>query len=881
LAVTIGSQLGSHEILHLLGKGGMGEVYRARDRNLKREVAIKILPEEFSRDAERLSRFQREAEVLASLNHPNIAAIHSLEEAEGSRFLVLELVEGETLAERIARGPIPLDEALSIATSIGEALQAAHEKGIVHRDLKPANIKITPDGKVKVLDFGLAKAAENAPVNSALTNSPTLSLAATNAGMILGTAAYMSPEQARGKPIDQRTDIWAFGVVLYEMLTGQTLFEGEDAGQTLAAVIMREPDLSKTPAKVRRLLRACLQKNPRERLQAIGDWRLLLEETPQVQRLPQPPARRSYLAWGIAGLFLLTTAGLSFLYLRARPAPRPLVHLDVDLGPDVSLGSQAGPDTILSPDGTRLVYVSQNRLFTRRLDQPKASELAGTDGAFAPFFSPDGHWVAFFTLAGSKLKKVSVEGGAAVSLCDAPTGRGGSWGEDGNIIAAIGNIGNLTRIPSSGGMPETLTEATPGAATTRWPQVLPGGKAVLVVSHNSTNAFDGANIEVLSLADRSRKTLVKGALFGHYLPSGHLVYVSRGTLFAVPFDLDRLEVRGTPVPVVEDVAYSTFDGSAQFDFSQNGMFVYRSGAGALEHLVTVQWLDAAGRVQPLLTKPGVYGRPSVAPDGNRLAMQLGGDAWVYEPQRETMTRVTFNGGVSSGPIWSPDGRFLVFAAPGGLYWTRSDGASKPQPLSESKNVQIAYSFAPNGKRFAFMEFSPATGYDLSTIPLENDTAGLRPGKPEFFLQTPANERQDSFSPDGRWLAYSSDESGTYQVYVRAFPDKGGKWQISNGGGVFPIFARNNRDLFYRTEDNQVMAVAYTVKDDVFVAEKPRVFSEKRLANIGANSNYDVAPDGKRIAALMPAEVPQGQQAETHVIFLENFFDELRRRVPAR
>jgi Tol biopolymer transport system component len=878
LAVTIGSQLGSHEIVHLLGKGGMGEVYRARDRNLKREVAIKILPEEFSRDPERISRFQREAEMLASLNHPNIAAIHSLEEAEGSRFLVLELVEGETLAERIQRGPIPLDEALSIAESIAEALQAAHEKGIVHRDLKPANVKITPDGKVKVLDFGLAKAADNAPPNSALTNSPTLSLAATNAGVILGTAAYMSPEQARGKPVDQRTDVWAFGVVLYEMLTGQKLFEGEDAGQTLAAVIMKEPDLSCVQAKVRRLLRVCLEKKPKERLQSIGDWRLLLDAA-QVPEKPRLSMRRYYLAWSITGLSLLMTLGISFVGFRETPTPRLLARLDVDLGPDVSLGTQAGPATILSPDGTRIVYVSQNRLFTRRLDQPRAAELGSTDGAFAPFFSPDGQWVAFF--AGNKLKKVSVEGGTSVTMCDAPNGRGGAWGEDGNIIAALTSTTNLSRIPSSGGTPVALTELAAGEATHRWPQVLPGNKAVLFMSNSVNTAFDGASIEVLSLADHRRKTLVKGALFARYLPSGHLVYVSRGTLFAAAFDLDRLELLGTPTPVLEEVFYSFNYGFAQFDFSRNGTFVYQSGSGFGDQLVTVQWLDAAGMMQPVLVKPGGYQRPRVSPDGNRLSLMLGGDAWVYEPQRDTMTRVTFNAGITGSPIWSSDGRFLVYGASGGMYWTRSDGASKPQPLSQTKYVQGPNSFAPDGTRLAFQEVSPETGYDLNTMPLETDTAGLRPGKPEPFLKTPANERNGEFSPDGRWLAYTSDESGTYQIYVRSFPDKGGKWQISNNGGLFPKFAGNGRNLFYRTDDNQVMVAAYTVKDDAFVAEKPRVWSDKRMVNIGMFPNYDVAPDGKRIVAVMPADDPQARQTESHVIFLENFFDELRRRVPTR
>ena len=596
---------------------------------------------------------------------------------------------------------------------------------------------------------------------------------------------------------------------------------------------------------------------------------------------------------GAAALAIIAVVASLGWWRATRPVDRPLVRLDVDLGPDVSLGSIAdappagssGADEIISPDGTRIVYASQNRLFTRRLDQPNATELTGTQGAWAPFFSPDGQWVAFFTTG--KLQKISVEGGSVITLCNAPGARGGSWGEDGNIIAALNlNVG-LSRIPSAGGPPTPVTDLQNGEATHRWPQILPGGKAVFFTASANVAAFDGANIEVMSLADHRRKTLVRGGTFGRYLPSGHLIYVNRGTLFAVPFDVDRLEVHGTPAPVLDQVGYNTTYGSAQIDFSQTGTLIYRSG-GAGGGLLTIAWLDGAGKEQPLLAKPGAYGRPSTSPDGQRVAVEVtegsGTDIWVYDWQRDTMTRLTFAENATI-PLWSPDGRYIAFRAAGeGLFVTRSDGSGKPQPLTQSKNIQVPWSFTPDGKRLAFYEQDSKTSFDLWTVPLESDSAGLRAGKPEVFLQTPADERAPSFSPDGRWLAYVSDESGTFQVYVRAFPDKGGKWQISNSGGWLPMWSRNGRELFFETLDNHIMVAAYTVKGDSFVADKPRVWSEQQIADPRltlTSRNVDLAPDGKRIVALMPVETTEGQKAQNHVIFLENFFDEVRRRTVAQ
>jgi hypothetical protein len=632
-------------------------------------------------------------------------------------------------------------------------------------------------------------------------------------------------------------------------------------------------------------LRRCLRKDKRQRLQDATDVRIEVEEAltaPQDAGSGQTaPTSRSAVPWAVATAVLMMLLGVaSWGWWRAtrrvEPQLRPLVRLDVALESDVSVSAFGAAGAILSPDGERIVYVSDGRVFARRLDQPNAVELPGTQGATNPFFSPDGNWVGFF--AQGKLKKISVEGGAAVSLCDSPNPRGASWGEDGNIIAALSTNGGLSRIPSAGGTPTTVTELANGEVTHRWPQVLQGGKAILFTASARLLGFDGATIEVMTLADHRRKTLQRGGSFGRYLPSGHLVYVNNGTLFAAPFDLDRLEMTGTPLPVLEGIGYGVLNGGAQFDFSQTGTLLYQNGGSSL---LTVQWLDGTGKTRPLLNKPGVYLRPHLSPDGRRLTMDItegsgGTDIWIYEPQRDTMTRLTFDGG--NNAIWSPDGRYIVFQDKDGLSWTRSDGSGKPQSLVPSKGTPFATSFMPDGKRLAFIEAAAGGVNDLFTVSLESDAMGLRPGKPEPYLQTPFDKRTPMFSPDGRWLAYVSNESGSYQVYVRAFPDRGGKWQISNSSGFIPIWSRNGHDLFFRTEDDQIMVVAYRAQGDSFIADRPHAWSEKTIASTGVlATNYDLAPDGKSIAALMPAETAKGQTAQSHVIFLENFFDEVRRR----
>ncbi|MGH9141278.1 MAG: protein kinase domain-containing protein [Vicinamibacterales bacterium] len=910
LALTPGTSLGVYEVTAKIGEGGMGQVYRARDTRLHRDVALKILPDAVAGDPDRLARFTREAQTLASLNHPNIAHIHGFEESGGVRALVMELVEGEDLSQRIARGAIPISEALPTAKQIAEALEAAHEQGIIHRDLKPANIKVREDGTVKVLDFGLAKALEpTSAASSNVSQSPTITTPAmTQAGMILGTAAYMSPEQAKGRAADRRSDVWAFGVVLYEMLTGQRAFKGEDVPETLAFILTRQPDWTALPADtpplIRRLLRRCLEKERKRRLDSAADARLEIEEAltgpSAVEAAAAQPETALRSAWSRALTWTLaaSTLGLA-IALVPRWAPwrsetgvdRPLVRLDVDLGADVSLlpvtESAAGSSVAISPDGMRLAYASGTppRLFTRRLDQPNATELPGTQNASAPFFSPDGQWIGWLGIG--KANKIAVEGGAIVPLPLGDAGftvGGASWGEDGSILVATRK--GLVRISEGGDRPETVAALANGEVALDFPQILPGGKAVLFSAYTAPNA-DASSIEVMTLADRHRKTVSRGGTSPRYLATsngeGHLVYVNKTTLFAVPFDVDTLETRGTALPVVEDVAFNAAWGTAQLAFSRTGTLVYRK-SGDDTGLLTVVWLDGAGTMLPLLAKAGVYARPALSPDGQRMALDVtegsGTDIWVYDWQRDTMTRVTFTGRAENA-VWSQDGRYIMFRAIGeGMAVTRSDGAGKAQTLTHSKNAQYPRSFTPDGKQLTFEEIDPRTRFDIWTVPLESEGAGLRAGKPEVFLQTVTSERSPALSPDGRWLTYSSDESGTHQVYVRAFPDQGGKWQISKGGGTYPMWARDGHELLFETLDRKVMAATYTVKGDSFVADKPRLWSDRQLGGPNQIRNAAISPDGNRIAALMPAASSKGAQpALNHVVFLENFFDELRRRVP--
>ncbi len=922
MPLITGSRLGSYEILSLLGAGGMGEVYRARDTKLNRDVAIKVLPDLFAADPERLARFRREAQVLAALNHPNIAHIYGLEESNSVRALVMELVEGATLAEllgsaldaaapnaREARqavgvgphgqlrkaGPLPVDQALPIAKQIADALEAAHEQGVTHRDLKPANIKVRDDGMVKVLDFGLAKLA--APLASeaaamALSQSPTLTTpAATLAGVILGTAAYMSPEQARGRTVDKRTDIWAFGCVLYEMLTGKQAFRGEDITEILAAVVKTEPDWQALPADVpsniRTLLFRCLQKDIKKRVRDAGDIVIECEEalaapatSVAAPATVAPILSRRSLVVGFAGLLL---GGLitGLAVWRLNPAPTaPVSRFTMILPPGQRLAGLYQTAVAFSPDGRRLAYVasagSPQQLYLREMDSFEGSPVAGTEGAVNPFFSPDGQWVGFFTV--DRLKKVSISGGPPVILARVEDfGRGGSWGNDGNIIFASRFDSGLSLVSAAGGTVQSLTtkDRQKAEGSHRFPHHLPGGGGVLFTV-GTGGSWDDARIEVLKLGTGERKVLIEGGSDARYVPTGHLVHLRAGTLMAVPVDLDRLEVTGPPVALVEGVLPSTDNtGAAQASFADPGSLVYVSGGGQAGER-TLAWVDRTGTEQSLQLPPRSYRHPRLSPDGQRVVLDIdkgnGGDVWVYDLPRGTLTRLTFEA-TNAFPVWASNGKKVTFestkAGPTNLFWKPADGSGAQERLTTSENTQNPGPWSPDGETLAFTEADPATGSDIWVLSLKDGR------KSQPFLRTPFNEGNLVFSPDGHWVAYQSNESGRDEVYVQPFPGPGSKGLVSTQGGTEPVWSRDGHELFYRSGDK--MMVVATMIQPAFRASKPEVLFEKPHYVLPLLRNYDVTSDGRRFLMLKESEQVA---AATHINVVLNWFEELKRRVPA-
>ena len=908
MSLTPGTRLGPYEILEPIGAGGMGEVYRARDAKLNRDVALKILPDTFATDPDRLARFRREAQVLASLNHPNIGHIYGFEDSGTTHALVLELIEGPTLADRIAAGPIPLAETLTIAKQIADALEAAHEQGIVHRDLKPANVKVRDDGTVKVLDFGLAKAFDPAASSGAdAMHSPTLTARATQMGLIIGTAAYMAPEQARGRVVDRRADIWAFGVVLFEMLTGRRAFDGDDISITLAAVL--KDDLSWSalpvdlPSPVRRLLRRCLEKDPKRRLSSIGDARLELEEAGSATKedhVAAPPAVvatptwRRILPWTAAAAGVLAALACLVLWQPWRAAPSAVpVRLNAEIGADAALDTATAPAAVISADGRTFAFAATDavgvaHLYVRKLDQLSPVLLPGTDNAQGPFFSPDGQWIGFW--ADGKLRKISVTGGAAITLCDVATLRGAWWAEDGAIVFATISAGGprLQRVSAAGGTPAIVGEAAAGEAAQRWPQVLPGGKAVLYSGNASVSGWENGSLMVMPLPSGAPKVVLRGGFHGRYLRSGHLVYLHDGTLFAVPFDLERLQTVGEPVPVIEGVLSSAVSGSAQFSVSHAGSLLYTPGKSTGEG-VPIFWMDQKGTTTPLRAAPAAWQLPRFSPDGRKLAVTIADngllDLWIYEHARDTMTRFTFDPANDRGAVWTPDGRRLAFGSDRGtkgifnIYWQRADGTGEIQRLTNSPSSQAPFSFHPSGKFLAYTEQRPNTGSDLMMLPLDGDEArGWTAGPPTVFLSTPAIEFLPMFSPDGRWIAYQSNDSGHNEVFVRPFPGPGGKWQISTGQGVIPMWSPTRPELLYAHGD-KLMAASYTVAGDAFQADKPHEWAPTsvRPLTIANYLTVDVHPDGKRMAVM---KRPDGaEQKRDKLVFVFNFFDELRRVAP--
>ena len=900
------SRLGEYEILAPLGAGGMGEVYRAADHTLGREVAVKVLPQEFARDPERLARFEREARLLASLNHPGIAAIHGLETSGDVRFLVLELVEGATLAHRLESGSVELDEALAICGQIAEALEAAHEKGIVHRDLKPANVKVTPDGKVKVLDFGLAKAfAEQASIDP--TQSPTVT-AATRAGTILGTAAYMSPEQARGRPLDRRTDVWSFGCVLYETLAGQRVFRAETVSDTLAAILKEEPNWAKlpaaTPVPIRVLLKRCLEKDSHRRLRDMGDARLEIEDVQNGKGQMAPgltaaPARRQWATLALIAVVIAAAAVLSAVYFGRRPSSNIAVaRLAVPLAAGLDFNSFL-PNLALSPDGTRLVYAGRTegaapRLYLRRIDQYDATPLPDTEGAYGPFFSPGGEWVAFF--AGGKLKKVPLGGGTPVVICDAPSGRGGTWTSDGSIIfAARSTPGTgLSRVPGAGGTPETLTtpDHSKGERSHRWPEALHDRQAVIFTVESVIGDFTEAHIATLSLENRQIRVLLERAATARHLTAnargggtGWLLAVREDGLVAARLDLERLELAGQPVSVGEPVATNWGSGAGQYAFSRTGGLVYQPSLDTGES--TLVWVDRAGASTPVTPHRRAYVAHRISPDGKRIAAVVrNGDKriiQIYDLERDTSTLLSHVHNARGGSLlWTPDGKRLVYEADSSgvtkLFWTAADASGPEEPLVTSGFSNRGGSWSLDGLRFAFAENHPNTGFDICLLSIDGD----RRSQP--IVATPLGETQPAISPDGRLMSYVTADSGNRYVYVQPFPGPGPRIQVSTESfpatrvgeslpgeaNLLTAWAADGNDLFYFS-GNKVMAVEIRNHPELG-AGKPRVLFDRS----DLRGSLDVAPDGR----FVMMERPERKAAPAQINVVLNFDEDLNRRFGA-
>ncbi|MEO8096193.1 MAG: protein kinase [Acidobacteriota bacterium] len=858
MPLSTGEKLGPYEIRALIGKGGMGEVYRAHDDRLRRDVAIKVSKDQFT------ERFTREARTIASLNHTNICHLYDV----GPNYLVMEYVEGADL-----KGPLDFDDALPIIQQIIDGIEAAHEKNIIHRDLKPANIKITPEGVVKILDFGLAKAMEPPPSHDAdPSNSPTLTMGATVAGTILGTAAYMAPEQAKGKAADKRCDIWSFGVVVYEMLTGKRLFQGESVVEILGGVLNKEPDISAAPARVHRLLKWCLEKDRKKRLAAISDARGLLDEVAALAAAPPAPQRMSWLWPAVATVLMLGAGAASWGWWNAsRPELRPLLRFDVDMGPLAATSSIAS--AVLSPDGTQVAYRGRMPdgaagLYLRRLDQPEG-RLVTPFGANAGVitFSPDGQWLLFGS--GSTIRKVSPQGGAAVTLGQTAH-QGMTWSEDGHVY--IGNILGLIRGQESGGL-----EPVPGARPAVFPHALPGGKALLIAEPpESRDASSDRDVSVLTLATGARKRLVQGAFQPAYIAApggdgGYLLYAKQRTLFAVPFDPDTQELRGTALPLLDDLRGGINVG-AQYSVSRNGTLAYLRATGLGSTTYPMMQMDSAGITTPVLAKQGVYTSPRYSPDGKRIAYVEGSDVWVYDLERRVPTQLTFTATPKSELAWAADSKHILIGAGNQLFWMRADGGTQPRVLLENPPGVRVYSTAPDG-RVAFGE--NYTGWGLTTVPLDlSDPENPKAGKPELFQDPKAFRVDAAFSPDGKFLALV--ETDTEELFVTPFPGPGGKWKISGSGGKFPVWSKTGHQLFFLGGDERIMVADYSVNGDSFQASIPRAWSPTPVLRLGVTANFDVYPDGKHVV-MFPAAQQGATPGNLHITFLLNLADELQRR----
>jgi serine/threonine protein kinase len=879
MPLCVGDKLGPYEIISALGAGGMGEVYRARDTRLGRDVAIKVLPQAFAADPERMARFEREAKVLASLSHASIASIYGLEDSDGIRALVMELVSGPTLAERLQHGAIPSDEALPLAKQIAEAVEYAHERGIVHRDLKPANIKLPPDNGVRILDFGLAKAMEGDAAATDISTSPTISRMATQAGIILGTAAYMSPEQAKGRSVDRRTDIWAFGCVLFEMLTGTTTFDGETVTDVLAAVVMKDPDWPKlpaaTPPRIRELLQRCLKREHRQRLQSIGDARIIIEEvlagTPHGSFVQHGPsqARTLWLSvppWALAGL-LAITAG--FLLFHPRAGDDHLQQpIRASILPPPKYDFAVSSTAPISPDGRFLAFVAYpsggpTQLWIRPIDSLVAKPLAGTNGALNPFWSFDSQWIAFYS--NNKLQKISINGGVPLDICDSASGRGGTWGPDGTILF-VPDIGvPVFSVPATGGTPVAVTQLDKSLQEVahRWPVFLPDGKHFLFFSQGSENVIYAA-----STGSSKRKLILKNESNVLYALPGYLLFVRNRVLMAQQFDPKRLELSGPIVPIAEDVPVNGFR-LAMFWVSQNGILSAKT-----QILKNVQpvWVDRLGNTLDLLGEPAMFESFRVSPNGEKVAFAVDDpqeaipNLWVYDIQGHHKTRLTFGPSSAQSPTWSSDGNRIVFVSnlkgSPHLFSIPVTGVGQAEALLPSDQFEAPTSESPDGRYLAFdrRSLSGNGHWNVWILPMSGDK------KPYPLLDSNYDQGSAIFSPDGKWLAFESKETGRYEIYLVPFPDATSKLAISTDGGRNPRWSLRGQELFYLGEDGRVMAASlHAGKTGLQVTATHPLFKNDL-------HYFDVSSDGKRFLTFRVAE----NQAPAPITLISNWTAALKK-----
>jgi eukaryotic-like serine/threonine-protein kinase len=883
-------RLGPYEILAPLGAGGMGEVYRARDTRLDRTVAIKILPQHLSADPVRKQRFEREAKAISSLNHPHICILHDIGQQDGIDFLVMECIEGETLAKRLEKGPLPLEQVLKYGAQIANALDKAHRCGIVHRDLKPSNIMLTPTG-AKLLDFGLARPAVS------LANATTLAAASpassiTVEGTILGTFQYMSPEQVDGRDLDGRSDIFSLGAVLYEIVTGKKAFDGKSQLSVASAILEREPEAITTakpltPPALDHAIRRCLAKDREERWQTARDLEFELTWIAENGRLRTSslgaPAGAKLastaraLLWSSVTLLLAGVVGVASWLMKPGPQ-RSVSHAVITLPRGQRLAGLDEAAIALSDDGTQLAYVAlqgnTQQIYLRSMDNPQPRAITGTEGGTSPFFSPDGQWLGFF--ADQKLKKVSLSGGGVVTLGDATNPHGGSWSPQGTIVFGSLPVGPLQQTPDTATALRPLTSLEKGEVSHRSLQFLPGGKSLLYIAGTSSFNWSSEALIVAQEGTSGRRNLISGAVSPRYASSGHLLYAQEGNILAAPFDAQRLAVTGPAAAMVEGILQSRITGAAQYAVSSTGSLVFISGGMQTDHRKLV-WVDRNGKEQAVGAPVRAYLFPRISPDGKHVAMGITEETtqiWAYDFIRETLTRITFEGNQSLNAVWSPDGKTITFRshreASDGIYSEPADGSGELQKLVVSDRAKIPMSWSPDGQTLAFMEISSTTGFDLWVLTLNDH-------KPKVFLQTPFNESAPRFSPDGHWLAYVSNESGRYEIYVQTYPGPGGKQQISTDGGTEPVWNPNGRELFYRV-GNKLMVVD-VVSQTSFSASKPQILFEGRFLPTPATSpNYDVSRDGQRFLMVKAAEPEEQSATQINVVF--NWFEELKRRVPS-